>query len=150
MGAKRDRRYTRARFYGRPEEVSADEGYATSRFGTLGYVQAYFIYEYDNTYTVDAALEHPDRFTAVVVLDPMDPDSHRGRARRGGTPRELYTKLVEVFGAKRIMWSSNYPAHPHLGGVKERLDISKKELGFLSEEDRAWILGKPRSLSTPH
>ena len=60
----------------------------------------------------------------------------------GGTPRELYTRLVEVFGAKRIMWSSNYPAHPHLGGVRERLDISRQELGFLGEEDRAWILGK--------
>jgi predicted TIM-barrel fold metal-dependent hydrolase len=60
----------------------------------------------------------------------------------GGTPRELYAKLVEVFGAKRIMWSSNYPAHPHLGGLKERLDISKKELAFLSAEDQAWILGK--------
>ena len=32
-------------------------------------VQAYFIYEYDNRYTIDAALAHPDRFTAVVVLD---------------------------------------------------------------------------------
>lgn len=60
----------------------------------------------------------------------------------GGTPQELYTKLVEVFGAKHIMWSSNYPAHPHLGGLKERLDISKQELAFLSEEDRAWILGR--------
>ena len=219
--------------------------------GKATLVQAYFIYEYDNSYTVDASLEHPGRFTAVVVLDPMDPRSPdelsrlvkeksvtgirfmRGRlpesslgkpetfglweriqslnlplainerigeiskvravmarypnvkvsfehswghkvgappyplleplfgladnpnvyiktainnivAARdgGGTPRELYAKLVEVFGAKRIMWSSNYPAHPHLGGLKERLDISKKELAFLSAEDQAWILGK--------
>jgi len=214
-------------------------------------VQAYFVYEYDNSYTIDAARAHPDRFTSVVVLDPMDPASPdalshmveeqgvtgirfmRGRlpvssigdpatfplwsrieslriplavndrigeiskirkamerypdvmvsfehawghkvgappyevlqplfafadnpnvyiktainniaaAREGGaTPRELYQKLVDVFGAKRIMWSSNYPAHPKFGGVKARLDETKKELAFLSAEDQAWILGK--------
>jgi L-fuconolactonase len=215
-------------------------------------VQAYFVYEYDNRYTVDATLAHPERFASVVVLDPMDrnaPDElsrlvekrgvagmrfMRGRlpasslgdpatfplwermqslkiplavndrigdiskikkaldkypdvkvafehswghkvgappayslleplfafadnpnvyiktainniaaAREGGgTPRQLYTKLVEVFGAKRIMWSSNYPAHPKFGGVKERLDISKQELAFLSQADQAWIFGE--------
>ena len=60
----------------------------------------------------------------------------------GGTPAALYTKLVEVFGAKRIMWSSNYPAHPKFGGVKSRLDESKKALAHLSADDQAWILGK--------
>ena len=215
-------------------------------------VQAYFVYEYDNRYTIDVALAHPDRFTAVVVLDPLDPGAPdelsrmvekqsvtgirfmRGRlpetslgkpetfplwariqslkipvavgdrvtdiskiaaamerysdvkvafehswghkvgappdyevlkplfelsrnpnvyiktainniaaAREGGgTPGELYTKLVEVFGAKRIMWSSNYPAHPKFGGVKPRLDESKKALAHLSADDQAWILGK--------
>ena len=215
-------------------------------------VQAYFLYEYDNRYTTDSARAHPDRFTSVAVLDPMDPGSPdelsrlveqeavtglrfmRGRlpasslgepatfplwermqalkiplavndrvwelpkirkamerfpdvmvafehawghkvgappsydvleplfafadnpnvyiktainniaaAREGGgTPRQLYEKLVSVFGAKRIMWSSNYPAHPKFGSVKERLDVAKQELAFLSAEDRAWIFGK--------
>jgi predicted TIM-barrel fold metal-dependent hydrolase len=215
-------------------------------------VQAYFVYEYDNRYTIDAALAHPDRFTAVVVLDPLDPGSPDALARMverervtgirfmrgrlpetslgkpetfplweriqslkipvavgdrvtdisnitramerypdvkvafehswghkvgappdyevlrplfalaqnpnvyiktainniaaaregGGTPAALYTKLVEVFGAKRIMWSSNYPAHPKFGGVKSRLDESRKALAHLPAEDQAWILGK--------
>jgi predicted TIM-barrel fold metal-dependent hydrolase len=215
-------------------------------------VQAYFIYEYDNTYTIDAAAAHPQRFTAVVVLDPMDPKSPdelsrmveeqgvtgirfmRGRlpesslgkpetfplwerieqlkvplaindrigeiskvikpmerypnvkvafehawghkvgappnydvlaplfalstnphvhiktainniaAARdgGGTPEQLYTKLVEVFGAKRIMWSSNYPAHPKFGGVKSRVEESKKALAHLGAADQEWIFGK--------
>ncbi len=214
-------------------------------------VQAYFVYEYDNRYTVDSALAHPERFASIVVLDPMDENSPdelsrlvddqgviglrfmRGRlpasslgdpatfplwermqslgiplavndrigdiskiraamdrypgvkvafehswghkvgappdyslldplfafadnpnvyiktainniaaAREGGgTPRQLYTKLVEVFGARRIMWSSNYPAHPKFGHVKERLETSKQELAFLSNEDQAWIFG---------
>ena len=215
-------------------------------------VQAYFVYEYDNSYTVDSALKYPSRFASVVVLDPMDkaaPDElsrlvekqgvtgirfMRGRlpesalghpatfplweriqslklplavndrvweipkitkamekypdvkvafehawghkvgappgysvleplfalagnpnvyiktainniaaAREGGgTPEQLYTKLVQVFGAKRIMWSSNYPAHPKFGGIKPRLEASKKALAHLSAEDQAWILGE--------
>ncbi len=166
-------------------------------------VQAYFVYEYDNSYTVDSALKYPARFASVVVLDPMDenaPDTlsrlvekqgvtgirfMRGRlpesslgnpatfplweriqslklplaanpnvyiktainniaaAREGGgTPEQLYTRLVEVFGAKRIMGSSNYPAHPKFRGIKPRLEESKKALAHLSADDQAWILGK--------
>jgi L-fuconolactonase len=215
-------------------------------------VQAYFVYEYDNSYTVDSALKYKDRFSSVVVLDPMAPQSPdilsqlvekqgvtgirfmRGRlpesslgnpatfplwariqslklplavndrvweiskiipalekypdvkvafehawghkvgappdytvlaplfalaanpnvyiktainnvaaAREGGgTPEQLYTKLVQVFGAKRIMWSSNYPAHPKFGGIKPRLEESRKAIAHLSADDQAWILGK--------
>jgi len=214
-------------------------------------VQAYFVYEYDNRYTVDAALAHPDRFTGVVVLDPMNPKSPdelsrlvkgggvtglrfmRGRlpesslgnpatfglwermqaldiplaindrigeiskvtavmqryprvkvafehawghkvglpphevlnplfelaknpnvyiktainniaaAREaGGRPEQLYEKLVQVFGAKRIMWSSNYPAHPKFGSIKSRLEEAKKVFSPLAREDQEWILGK--------
>jgi predicted TIM-barrel fold metal-dependent hydrolase len=215
-------------------------------------VQAYFVYEYDNRYTIDSTRAHPDRFTSIAVLDPMDPKSPdelsrlveqegvtglrfmRGRlpqtslgepvtfplwarlqelkiplavndrvweipkirkamerypdvrvafehawghkvgsppvydvlkplfefagnpnvyiktainniaaAREGGgTPRQLYERLVDVFGAKRIMWSSNYPAHPKFGSVKARLEVSRQELAFLPAEDQAWIFGK--------
>ncbi len=215
-------------------------------------VQAYFVYEYDNRYTIDSALAYPERFTGVVALDPMDKNSPekltrlvqekdvtglrfmRGRlpvsslgdpatfplweriqalgipltitdrigdisrtkramdrypavkvafdhawghnvgappsysvldplfafadnpnvyvktainniaaAREdGGTPEQFYTKLVQVFGANRIMWSSNYPAHPKFGGIKGRLEESKKALAFLSKEDQDWIFGE--------
>jgi L-fuconolactonase len=214
-------------------------------------VQAYFVYEYDNSYTIDAVNAYPDRFASVVVLDPMDPKSPddlsrmvekqnvagirfmRGRLpesslgkpetfalwdrieklkiplaindrltelpklrkpmeryptvkvalehawghkvgappdyahleplfsladnpnlyiktainniaaalEEGGTPKQLYTRLVEVFGARRIMWSSNYPAHPKFGSIKSRLDMAKAELAFLNETDRNWIFG---------
>ena len=60
----------------------------------------------------------------------------------GGTPEALYEKLVKTFGAKRMMWSSNYPAHPKFGGIKGRLEESQKAMAFLSEEDRRWIFGE--------
>ena len=214
-------------------------------------VQAYYVYEYDNRYTIDSARAHPERFTSSVILDPLDPKSPdelsrlvetqgvtamrfmRGRhptcslgepasfplweriqalkiplaisdhvgdlpkirmamerypdvkvafehiwglkvgappyslldplfgfadnpnvyvkiainniiaAREGGgTVKELFSRLVNAFGARRIMWSSNYPAHPKIGGYKERLDTARKEFAFLSAEEQAWIFGK--------
>ena len=38
-------------------------------------VQAYFVYEYDNSYTCDAARLDPKRFASVVVLDPLGNDT---------------------------------------------------------------------------
>lgn len=215
-------------------------------------VQAYFVYEYDNRYTIDSVNAHRNRFASVVVLDPLDPKSPdelsrlvenenvagirfmRGRLpesslgkpetfalwdriekhkiplaindrltelprvrkpmerypavkvalehawghkvgtppdfghlqplfsladipnlyvktainniaaarEEGGTPQQFYARLVEVFGANRIMWSSNYPAHPKFGSIKSRLDIAKAELAFLSEADQNWIFGE--------
>ncbi len=57
----------------------------------------------------------------------------------GGTSQELYEKLLELFGARRIMWSSNYPAHPRLGNLKSRVEASQEAFAFMSEEDRRWI-----------
>jgi predicted TIM-barrel fold metal-dependent hydrolase len=64
----------------------------------------------------------------------------RDTARAGSIP--TITKLVEVFGAKRIMWSSNYPAHPRFGNIKSRLEESRKALAHLSADEQAWIFGK--------
>jgi len=232
-------------------EVLIDE-YRKAGVDKATLVQAYFVYEYDNRYTIDATNAHRDLFASVVVLDPLDPkapdvlsdmvenqdvagirfmrgrlpESSLGRPEtyplwarieklgiplsindrlneigkvrapmekypgvkvafehawghkvgtppnfnhldplfelaanpnvyiktainniaaaraEGGTPQQLYTKLIEVYGANRIMWSSNYPAHPKFGSVKERLDIAKKELAFLGQSEQEWIFGK--------
>ena len=58
------------------------------------------------------------------------------------TPRIFYTKLVEAFGANRIMWSSNYPAHPRFGSIESRLAIAQEELAFLDEPSRNEIFGE--------
>lgn len=84
-----------------------------------------------------------DTHVHVFTDDRKNYPQLRDTARDGGgTPQQLYTKLVEVYGAKRIMWSSNYPAHPKFGGVKSRLEASKKALAHLSADDQAWIFGK--------
>ena len=213
-------------------------------------VQAYYVYEYDNRYTMDSVAAHKDRFVAVCIVDPMDPAAPdelsrlveeegavgvrfmRGRlpesslgkpetfplwarieqlgvpltitdrisviaqtrramdkypgvrvafdhgwghevgrppypvlkplfdyaenpnvyvktavnnidaaVKAGGTSQEFYQTLADVFGVKRIMWSSNYPAHPRFGDIKTRLLASQEALAFMGEEDRRWIFG---------
>lgn len=63
-------------------------------------------------------------------------DSKKGKA----TPETLFPKLVEVFGAKRLAWGSNFPTSP--GTLSEILGTAGDRLKTLSEEDKAWIFAK--------
>lgn len=63
-------------------------------------------------------------------------DSQKGAA----TPETLFPKLVEVFGAKRMAWGSNYPTSP--GTLAEIKATAEDRLACLSAEDREWIFAK--------
>ena len=56
-------------------------------------VQAYYVYEYDNSYTMDLVGAHKDRFVAIPIVDPMDP----------AAPDEL-SRLVEEEGAVGVRY----------------------------------------------
>jgi len=57
--------------------------------------------------------------------------------------QDFYGLLVDRFGARRIMWGSNYPAHSSVyGTLRERKDMGTNDLSFLGEEERRWILGE--------
>jgi predicted TIM-barrel fold metal-dependent hydrolase len=64
--------------------------------------------------------------------------------REGGTtPEAFFGTLVERFGAHRIMWGSNYPAHwDKYGTIRDRLPLMQKDLAFLPAEDQRWIFGE--------
>ena len=214
-------------------------------------VQPYFTYHYDNTYQIDCARAHPDRFCVVCVIDIADPkapetlkrlvekDGVRGvrifpGRRKGllddpktfpvwetaialgipitvacnldelhkmpavvanfssakaicfdhmwavsfanasfpetklitalarfpnvylklcpnnsyavreakGTAESFYGTLAQAFGANRLMWGSNYPAHwDHYGKIEDRLPLMRQDLGFLAAADRAAFFG---------
>jgi L-fuconolactonase len=77
-----------------------------------------------------------------VYLKTAPNNSHAAREGKS-TPRQFFGKLIESFGAKRIMWGSNYPAHWHkYGHIKERLQIMEEDFSFLSAEERRWIFGE--------
>ena len=64
-----------------------------------------------------------------------------GDCRKGAaTPETLFPLLVERFGAKRLAWGSNFPASE--GTMDDNLDIAKKCLAAVGEEDRSWIFAK--------
>jgi len=63
-------------------------------------------------------------------------------ARRGkSTPREFFARLVDRFGARRLMWGSNFPA-TYDRSLKDQVDLAKEDLSFLSAEDQRWIFGE--------
>ena len=59
-----------------------------------------------------------------------------------GDSKRFWNMTLEHYGAERVMWGSNYPAHwNHYGKIKERLHIMRDELSFLSAEQQRWIFG---------
>jgi L-fuconolactonase len=52
----------------------------------------------------------------------------------------FFPKLVAEFGAHRLAWGSNFPASE--GTLGGNLDIAKRALSTLLDEDRAWIFAK--------
>jgi len=68
-------------------------------------------------------------------------DLRTGRA----TARSFLERTVEVFGADRIAWGSNFPQSP--GTLIELRDLALRELAFLSDRDRqAVFAGTARRL----
>lgn len=63
-------------------------------------------------------------------------DSKKGEA----TPETLFPKLVEVFGAQRMAWGSNYPTSP--GTLAEIKATAEDRLACLTDADREWIFAK--------
>lgn len=63
-------------------------------------------------------------------------DSTKGEA----TPETLFPKLVEVFGAQRMAWGSNYPTSP--GTLAEIKATAESRLASLTDADREWIFAK--------
>jgi len=63
-------------------------------------------------------------------------------ARKGkSTCKEFFSLLLDRFGAKRIMWGSNFPA-THDRSLKEQLAMAREELSFLPSEDQRWLFGE--------
>lgn len=63
-------------------------------------------------------------------------------ARSGkSSPKQLFTRLIDRFGATRLMWGSNFPA-THDRSLKDQLHLAREELSFLPQEDQRWIFGE--------
>ena len=63
-------------------------------------------------------------------------DSRKGAA----TPDTFFPKLVDIFGADRLAWGSNFPTSP--GSLAEIKATARDRLSCLSEEARDWIFAR--------
>jgi predicted TIM-barrel fold metal-dependent hydrolase len=52
----------------------------------------------------------------------------------------LIQRVVRAFGAKRCMWESDCPFQVVEGKYQDSLDLVRKRLDFLTDEDRDWLL----------
>ncbi len=58
-------------------------------------------------------------------------------AEGGGPFEPFFRKVVDVFGASRIAWGSNFPTSG--ASLSEIVSESKRALAFLTAEERDWI-----------
>ncbi|MBV8772297.1 MAG: amidohydrolase [Deltaproteobacteria bacterium] len=54
------------------------------------------------------------------------------------TPRDFFGLLIDVFGARRIMWGSNFP-NTYDRSLKDQLALALRELSFVPTADRQWL-----------
>ena len=77
-----------------------------------------------------------------VYLKIATPISYSVR-EAGLTPKDVYGPLIEAFGVDRLMWGSNYPANWHMHGkIKERLELFREDISFLTPSEQNKILGE--------
>jgi L-fuconolactonase len=83
----------------------------------------------------------PNVFLKVTPVNYMPPNW--GKA----TPETFFGKLVEVFGAERIAWGSNFPATA--GTLKDNLAQARRAFAWLEADKQAWVFGRTAQVLYP-
>jgi predicted TIM-barrel fold metal-dependent hydrolase len=52
----------------------------------------------------------------------------------------LIQKVVKAFGGKRCMWESDSPFQVANHKYQDSIDLIRKHLDFLKDEDKEWLL----------
>jgi predicted TIM-barrel fold metal-dependent hydrolase len=63
------------------------------------------------------------------------------------TPETFFPKLVAEFGAQRLSWGSNYPSSE--GALPDILEVARKALAVLPQQDQDWIFAKTAQVLYP-
>lgn len=51
-------------------------------------------------------------------------------------------RLYDVFGPRRLMWGTDWPLVENACGYGKALSLVKRDMDFLNEDDKSWILSK--------
>lgn len=57
------------------------------------------------------------------------------------TSSEFFPRLIDAFGARRLIWGSNFPA-TFDRTLKQQLKLAREQLSFASPEEQRWIFGE--------
>jgi L-fuconolactonase len=57
-----------------------------------------------------------------------------------GSPETFFSKIIDVFGASRIAWGSNFPNS--IGTLSEIINAARKAFSFANATDQDYIFGK--------
>ena len=59
--------------------------------------------------------------------------------RAGDEGLDLWRRIVARYGARRLLWGSNYPVSQE-GSYADMVDLGSRALPFLSDADREWVM----------
>jgi predicted TIM-barrel fold metal-dependent hydrolase len=89
--------------------------------------------------TIDPVL---DLASLPNILLKIAPNNSHAVSKTGSKPEDFYRRVIGAFGLTRVMWGSNYPAHAHAyGSLRDRVALAHEDLAFLSNAERAAIMG---------
>jgi predicted TIM-barrel fold metal-dependent hydrolase len=74
------------------------------------------------------------------VFLKITPHNFLGSRKGLATPETFFKKLIAEFGAQRIAWGSNFPAHE--GSLTELLALARDSVGSASAQEKDWIFGR--------
>jgi predicted TIM-barrel fold metal-dependent hydrolase len=57
------------------------------------------------------------------------------------TPGEFFRLILDSFGARRLMWGSNFPA-TYDRSLRQQVELARTQLSFLSAEEQRWVFGE--------
>jgi predicted TIM-barrel fold metal-dependent hydrolase len=81
------------------------------------------------------------------VFLKISPHNFLGARKGAATPETFFKKLIAEFGAQRIAWGSNFPAHE--GSLSELLALARESVAFASPQDKEWIFGRTGQVLYP-
>lgn len=78
------------------------------------------------------------------VYMKFSPYTYRESAEGKSTTRAFFETVLERFGARRLLWGTNFPNHKgsDAGPYTDLVEEARAALAFASQEDRDWMLGR--------
>jgi predicted TIM-barrel fold metal-dependent hydrolase len=98
----------------------------------------------------DCPVDEPEKLSSLLALARFPKVfvkiSHTWSLSKQNYPwldaQELAKRLHERFGARRLMWGTDWPIAKERASYSQRLTVVRDQMKFLSPEDKGWILSK--------